>query len=253
MAMDQSALCWRVEESCLNTWPALQQAHYGGWVLRFSGGFTRRANSANALSCTLAAGDRFFADVEALYRYQRQPAIYRLTSLIGGDTDRCLAARGYAKEGRSLVLYHEFGPIAHAFDPAVRLPARPSPAWFAAMAALQPYAPREAALYRRIVSAVPVPTAFAMLVEEDHDQPAALAYGAVHRSILCYVSVVTDPGRRRRGHARRVLASLAAWAAEEGASAACLEVEADNSPALALYERLGFRELYRYHYRRQPA
>jgi N-acetylglutamate synthase len=253
MAMDQRELCWRVEETCLNAWPALRQAHYGGWMLRFSGGLTRRANSANALSGSRDDGDAFFVEVEALYRHQRQPAIYRLTSLIGDATDRRLDARGYGKEGPSLVLYREFGPSPEAFDPAVRLLARPSPGWFAAMAALQSYGARNAALYRRIVGAVPVPAAYAMLVESDHDQPAALAYGAIHRRILCYVSVVTDPDRRRRGHARRIIASLAAWAADEGARAACLEVEAANAPALALYEGLGFREVYRYHYRRQPA
>jgi N-acetylglutamate synthase len=63
---------------------------------------------------------------------------------------------------------------------------------------------------------------------------------------------VTDPRRRRRGYAQRIIATLASWAREQGATAACLEVEAANAAAVALYHRLGFREIYRYHYRRQP-
>ena len=47
--------------------------------------------------------------------------------------------------------------------------------------------------------------------------------------------------------------ALTAWAKEEGASGACLEVEAGNLPARTLYDALGFKtELYRYHYRREP-
>jgi ribosomal protein S18 acetylase RimI-like enzyme len=47
---------------------------------------------------------------------------------------------------------------------------------------------------------------------------------------------------------------LAAWASDEGAVGACLEVEAHNAPARALYDAVGLnKELYRYHYRRQPA
>ena len=250
--MNDAAPSWCVEECCLNAWPALRQVHFAGWVVRFSGGLTRRANSANALCHRPADGDAFVAAVEALYRRQRQPAIYRLTSLISGDIDRRLAARGYGAEGASLVLYREFASPPTR-DPAIRLLPRPSPAWLGAMAALQPHTEKEAARYRRIVRAVTIPAAFAVLCDGATGGAAALAFAAVHRDVVCYQSIVTDPSQRRRGHARRLMATLAAWAAEHGARAACLEVEAANSPALALYDRLGFQELYHYHYRRQPA
>jgi N-acetylglutamate synthase len=250
--MDDTARSWRVEECCLNAWPALRLTHFAGWTLRFSGGLTRRANSANALCHQPADGDAFVAAVEALYRRQRQPAIYRLTSLISGDIDRRLGARGYGAEGASLVLYRELAS-PQARDPAIRLLPRPSPAWLAAMAALQPHTKKEAALYRRIVRAVAIPAAFAVLCDSEAGGAAALAFAAVHRDVVCYQSVVTDPNHRRRGHACRLMETLAAWAVEHGARAACLEVEAANSPALALYDRLGFQELYRYHYRRQQA
>jgi N-acetylglutamate synthase len=116
---------------------------------------------------------------------------------------------------------------------------------------LQRHTKRQAQLYRRIIRALAIPAAFAVLV--DDDGVGALAFGAIHRGLICYESVVADPRRRRRGYARRIIASLAAWAAERGATGACLEVEAVNTPALALYNRLGFSELYRYHYRRQPS
>ena len=119
------------------------------------------------------------------------------------------------------------------------------------MAALQGHTKKQAQLYRRIVRALAIPAAFAVLI--DDGGIGALAFGAIHRGLICYELVVTDPQRRRRGYARRIIASLAAWAMERGATGACLEVEAANSPALALYDRLGFSELYRYHYRRQPS
>ena len=55
---------------------------------------------------------------------------------------------------------------------------------------------------------------------------------------------------RQRGFARKAVEGLMRWGAETGASAVCLQVEASNTPAIALYRSLGFtRELYRYHYR----
>ncbi len=58
---------------------------------------------------------------------------------------------------------------------------------------------------------------------------------------LCVHSLTVDPEHRRRGLARQVLAELLDWGASRGARTAWLHVESDNAPALALYERLGFR------------
>jgi ribosomal protein S18 acetylase RimI-like enzyme len=72
--------------------------------------------------------------------------------------------------------------------------------------------------------------------------------------LLCYESLITDRRLRRQGWGRRIVYALAAWARDQGAVGACLEVEAHNAPARALYDAIGLtRELYRYHYRREPA
>ncbi|WP_373315482.1 GNAT family N-acetyltransferase [Planosporangium mesophilum] len=61
--------------------------------------------------------------------------------------------------------------------------------------------------------------------------------------------MATLPDARGRGAARGVLAALARWAAENGAGRMYLQVEDDNAAARRLYERAGFAELCRYHYR----
>ena len=248
--MTGSDLVWRVEETCLNAWPALRQVLYGGWVLRFSGGLTRRANSANPLAAGGLDAHTLIASCEALYRYQRLPTIFRLPSIIDSTIDARLAAHGYTSEGLSLVLHGDLDTVPAARDPDVQLLERPTPQWFAAMAQLQRHTKKEASLYRQVVGCLAIPAAFA--IRSDERGIAALAYGAIHDGRICYESVVTDPSRQRRGYARRVIGSLAAWAADQGARNACLEVEAANAPARALYEALGFEELYRYHYRRAP-
>jgi ribosomal protein S18 acetylase RimI-like enzyme len=48
------------------------------------------------------------------------------------------------------------------------------------------------------------------------------------------------------------MAALGAWAADRGGHSCTLQVVATNGPALALYDRLGFTEHHRYHYRLGP-
>ncbi|HLY44973.1 MAG TPA: GNAT family N-acetyltransferase [Stellaceae bacterium] len=248
MSLDD--LGWRIEETCFNAFPALRQVLFGDWLLRFAGGVSRRANSANPLSARCAESAAAIELAERLYRAQGQKAIFRVPSLADPALDRLLAARGYASEGETCVLHGALAGLALAADPAVRLLSLPTPAWRRAMAALQGHTPAQAATYRGIVGAIAIPARFALLAVEG--RPAALAYGAIHRGLLCYESVVTDPGQRRRGLARRVIAALAAWARDAGADAACLQVEAGNAPARALYAGFGLADLYRYRYRREP-
>jgi N-acetylglutamate synthase len=242
------ALQWRVEETCLNAWPALREIVLEGWMLRFSEGLTRRGNSANALT---PFGCPELAECQRLYRRLGLPTIFRVLSFSEPAIDQRLAEAGYTKEGESCVLYGEIDELQVVPDPDVRLLSVATAEWYAAMSALQNHMPEQALIYRRIVGQLAVPAAFALLSASG--QPLALAYGVIHRGLLCYESVICDRLQRRRGYGRRIVAALAAWAKENGAHGACLQVEASNLPGRALYDTIGLkREVYRYHYRREP-
>src|SRR4029077_17754155 len=119
-------------------------------------------------------------------------------------------------------LYGDIDTVASARDPQVQLSACPTPEWFRGMAALQNHTIEQSGIYRRIVGAIVIPAAFAALAIDG--EFVALAYGTLHNGLLCFESVVTDSRRQRHGYARRVIASLAAWAKDEGARGACLQV-----------------------------
>lgn len=250
--MNPSERAWAAEEASINGFPALRQVIFGEWLLRFSNGARRTANSATPLR--LPAGD--FAEVivtaEALYRTQGQPTIFRVPSFLPPGIDAELAARGYTAEGESCIIAGPIEAIGAAGDPAeVALSPNPTAAWLAAMAELQGQRPEFSGSYRQVVGSLVVPAAFATLAVDG--EPAALAYGAIHRGLLCYESVVTAADHRREGYARRVLAALAGWAQRNGATAATLQVEASNAAGRALYHAVGMvAELHRYHYRREP-
>src|SRR5439155_16446859 len=156
---------------------------------------------------------------EALYRPRGLPTIVRVPSSADPALDRELAARGYASEGESCVLYGAIDALEAAADPAVRLGRSPEAAWLRAMARLQGHTPAHRAIYRRIVGAIAIPARFALLIVDG--LPAALAYPASHDGVLCYESVIPDPCRRRQGYSRRIIARLASCAPDSGATGAC--------------------------------
>ncbi len=56
-------------------------------------------------------------------------------------------------------------------------------------------------------------------------------------------NIGVDPVFRRQGLAQELMSDAHAWARGRGATLAHLEVRAGNTPAIALYERLGYRRV----------
>lgn len=252
-ATDAAALAWRVEETCLNAWPALREIVLDGWLVRFSEGLSRRNNSANPLSASSAISDAVIAEATAFYQRHERPAIFRIPSIAAPAADRVLERAGFTAEAETCVLHGEIDGVDTTTATAVTLLPRADRVWFQAMSALQGHTPEQAHTYRRIIAAISVPAAFAA-IRGDEGRLVALAYGVIHNGMLCYESVVTDSRQRRCGHARRIVTTLAGWAKAQGATEACLQVVAENAPARALYDGIGLTgEVYRYHYRRAPA
>jgi ribosomal protein S18 acetylase RimI-like enzyme len=81
---------------------------------------------------------------------------------------------------------------------------------------------------------------------------AAVARGVVADGWLVVTAVTVDESSRRRGLATAVMAALGSWARGRGGHSCLLQVAGSNAGALALYERLGFTEHHRYHYRLGP-
>ena len=247
-----SDLAMRAEEACYAAWPAVRNVALDGWLLRFAGGHTNRANSVSVVVAAQGDPARKAAACEALYAAEGLPTVFRLsTACPEPGLDTVLDARLYgAPFHESLVLHAaQLDLPPDTATGAALSEGRPDEHWLATSARLGGLDAAGTALRARIFDALAVPAAFAS-VEVD-GTVAAQAFGAVKDGLVCLNGVATAPEHRGRGYARRAVAAVLAWASErQDVSGACLQVMADNPPALALYRRLGFTsELSRYHYR----
>ncbi|HYC03642.1 MAG TPA: GNAT family N-acetyltransferase [Azospirillaceae bacterium] len=238
-----------LEDFCLSAWPSLRTIHDDGWVLRFAGGHTGRAN---AVTC-LAAGEGPMAPrvdhAEAAYRREGLRPMFRITPLAPPELEPELDRRGYDLFQPTLVqeaaLAPGPGPEGTRIDPS------PSEDWIAAYVAMTGVPGAEHAAMRGILAAISPPALYAAALDEAGGI-AAVALGVVDRGWVGLFKVAARPELRGRGHAGRAVGAVLARAGEMGARNAYLQVAAANAPALALYRRFGFRDAYPYHYRRAP-
>ncbi len=249
MTSDEDAFPRRVEEACLNGWPALRQIVHGGLLLRFSDGYTRRSNSVSVIGPLWRDPDEAIAFCETAYRAANLSVIFRLSSAWNVGLAAALDRAGYGPpEDETLILCGRLASNASSDSTSV-LP-RPGAAWLDALARIQSQNAEARSIHRSIVRALAVPAGFASVRIDG--EIVAVAFGAAHDGIVCVNSVATDPRFRRRGFARAAIDAVLAWAGRSaGATRACVPVVADNAPAIALYRQLGFtHEVSRYHYRR---
>jgi GNAT superfamily N-acetyltransferase len=236
-----------LESRAFRAWPALETRTDRGWVQRFAGGYTKRANSINALEPEGALTHQLKDGLEEPYRARGLPPIWRLSPLAPAGSDALLAGAGYRRIDESLV---QRAPLDDRFaaDPEVRIAPAPSEAWLAGFARLSPVAPPHRETMARLLRSIAAPVGFAR-VEEKTGEPIAFALGVVDGDHVGLFDVLVAPLARRRGLARRLTQGIGAWGRANGARFAYLQVVAANRAALPLYADLGFATVYSYAYR----
>ncbi|MFF2365643.1 GNAT family N-acetyltransferase [Streptomyces sp. NPDC058122] len=231
-------------------WPPVESERLGGWELRAAGGFTRRANSVLPLGDPGVPLDRALAFVRDWYATRDLPAfVQTATGAEGAQELLCaeLEARGWTREVTAELWTGALAPVADREAPGVTLSRTADEAW---LGRYQRKGVGEVAL--KVLGGGPS-VWFATVPGEGGAAPAAIGRCVVDGRWAGFAAVEVDPDLRRRGLATAVMAALAGRALEEGASAAWLQVEADNAGARELYARMGFAPHHAYHHYREPS
>ncbi|MDG9694687.1 GNAT family N-acetyltransferase [Streptomyces sp. DH17] len=229
-------------------WRPVESEWLGEWELRASGGFTRRANSVLPLGDPGLPLDEALTAVRRWYGDRGLPA-YVQTATGAEGTQELLCAelerRGWVREVTAELWTGGLAPVAdRAEGTGVVLSRDADEAW---LARYQRKGVSDVAL--RVLGSGPS-VWFATVPGEG--APAAIGRCVVDGRWASFAAVEVDPAMRRRGLATTVLAALARRALDEGASAAWLQVEADNAAARALYGGMGFAAHHAYHHYREP-
>lgn len=218
-----------VEHAAALAWPGLEQEWLDGWLLRFSGGESHRANSAVPLEPH--AG---LAALPAILDWYRRRDATPWLAL----PDRLVRFPGDVRVAVESVVLTRVGGLG-AEPGGVTFAARPDAQWLLRYGRDVDTAVLEAVLDGEVVFATRGDVAVgraAVTPAGDGTRWAGLA--AVH---------VADHARRA-GHARALCSALLAWAGDRGAQQAYVQVLSDNSAAMRLYEGMGFGAQHRVRY-----
>lgn len=246
-----SDLIQRIEHLAFRAWPATEVEEYDGWQARFAHGVTHRANSVwpNG-SGEVESLDAKLAWAEAFYAARGRPAIFQMCPASQPpNLDSVLDARGYTASRETEVQLASTAEVLAGVGESrfsVTMGEMCDDRWLAAYRELEGIGAADAERRAQIMRRISPSTAYA--IAWSGITACAVGSAVCDGGWVGVFNMTTAPAFRRQGAARAVLSALARWAADD-AVGVYLQVMRNNVPALALYGKLGFKTLYRYHYR----
>jgi N-acetylglutamate synthase len=234
----------------VSAWPAtVTERGDGGWILRATPALDRwRSNHALTPCREVPSGEipSAIARVEAFARRHGIWAGIQVSPLpLQGTLMRELDRRGWARRLSARVLMAQRDEAVWS-EPelmsSLERADQATPEWLAAWAACEPGRDVEAHA-RTVFRLLDGRATFARL------EDAAVGIAVDHDDLVGLFCLAVSPERRRRGLGTALVRALLAGAS---AGTAYLQVDEDNAPAVAMYERLGFAEAYRYCHRAAP-
>lgn len=238
-----------IELATIQSWPAAVTEAHDGWRYLASGGVTGRVNAVWPIDWTGASLDDAITHAERWYAQRNLPPRFKLTdgAVSPPNLASVLSGRGYQSTMPTLVMIAPLQESSPAQEVAL---ASAIPTAFDAV--LRQTAKDDAEYEERLGIAIraPAPAAYATL--DIDGRTAAIGMTAGTPELAGVFLMRTAPEARRHGMARKILRTLLSHAAARGARRAFLQVEADNAPAIALYESEGFATLTTYRFWRKP-
>ncbi|MFX1507282.1 MAG: GNAT family N-acetyltransferase [Promethearchaeota archaeon] len=248
MDLKQNVLFY--QELTNNAWPAKQYSFFNGWIVRFSHGMFDRANSVLPVYYFGQNCKNDVHLVEEMYQKRHLNVIFQIPEYTSPDhLDNVLETMDYLVKSPTTVmmktLTHKNSSTTSPQCTAQK--ADFTNTWFKTFQTfsnmpIEKYIQMEA-IIRRIF-----PEKVFFTVKED-DRDVGVTLGVVERRHMGIYSLLIDPMKRRRSYGFSFMRFIENWCINNSIHSIYLQVEQNNHPALNMYSKLGYKELYSYHYR----
>ncbi len=240
----------KIEELSMNALPSLQTNLLDGWILRFSDGYAKRANSVNPLYASKENIDKKIKYVEQIYQNEKLPVIYKLTSYVHpGDLDNILEKAGYYSDGLTSVQMLALDKIREVSTNAyITCLNELTEEWFVAFCQFNHVKETDQTTLKKMLTKI-IPSVCYVTLLSKNNEIIACGTGVREEDYIGLFDIVTDKKHRGKGYGQQLIVAILNWGKHQGAKYAYLQVMSNNYPALHLYKKLGFEEIYRYWYR----
>jgi hypothetical protein len=237
-----------IEELNLNNWQPLSTLLYDGWVLRFSNGYTKRANSINPIHYSTYDLNQKIKECEKIYSNNDLRTTFKITPFVKPENlDDILEEKDYSLIDSTSVQTMDLDRIIEPTLHSVKLDTNINVGWINHFCRLNNVEENNKNTMVQMLSNIVTKKCFISLYHQG--DVIACGLGVIEREYIGLYDIVTDSNFRNRGFGEQLILNLLKWGKENGAKYSYLAVLFNNDPALRLYSKIGYSEIYKYWYR----
>jgi ribosomal protein S18 acetylase RimI-like enzyme len=233
-----------LEQISLRAWPALETQHYDGWILRYSKGYTGRANSVNPLDGSSLPLQEKIAYCEQRYRERNLDIRFRMNSAVyPPELDNALEQGGFDYYSETHVLTCDLTAHPPEQDARFHFKNELTESWLNTYTVMNRTPQQHIGTLQSMLQRIEPERCFGFI------EDVAVGLAVREGDFVGLFDIVVDATQRRRGLGWALVSSLMAWGQSKGAATAYLQVVAENNPAQTLYKRMGYEFHHKYWYR----
>jgi N-acetylglutamate synthase len=240
-----------IEELTMNAWPSLQTILLDGWIIRMADGYTKRSNSVNPIYTFENNLDEKINYCENIYKNNNLPVVFKIIDCKEHKIiDKKLEKLNYDKiDLTSVQIYDKLGQINSKSENII-IDNKFTEDWkncFYQCNNIENLEVKETIenmlknIRHKIISVYKV----------ENKTFVGCGYGVIEKDFVGIFDIIVKDEFRGKGYGREIVETILEIAKENGTNKAYLAVVNNNSIAKNLYEKIGFKEIYKYWYRKK--
>jgi GNAT superfamily N-acetyltransferase len=244
-----------IESCAFHTWPAVENVPQGDWIMRASGGITKRANSVWTAAGSSLPGGNWLKAAEDFYHSRGLPVRYHISEASPDGLDAFLEECGFLQEIPCSVLVADTEQVIDQTmcDPRdlhIHSQTSHDDKWLSNFLLMEGFTEEKRPFYHSLFTRITQQKSFFTLTL--NGDCAAVGTSIAEEGWAGFTNIAVKSELRGQGIGRLLINALAQWSQRNGAVRIYLQVVNDNEPAHLLYGKAGFTPLFRFHYRVQP-
>lgn len=239
-----------IEKLSLNAFPALKREELDGWILQYSKGYTYRANCI----CPLDHCDRDIIPkiktCEKKYREMNIPVIFKITDYTESSLDSILDNIGYSIVKRVNLMSVKLNGYVRCDYTNIKISRTLDKEWLEAFVNLSGIKEtRNQDIHVQMLKNIEADLICVRAVVANKIVGCGL--GVIENNIVGLFDINVDTEYRKRGLATNICRGIINEAVDCDAQEAYLQVYKENKEAISVYNKLRFKILYKYWFRKQ--